>query len=203
MKKIARIICGIGAAILLFCIGVLLADKHALRTQIVRLHVVAHSDRTKDQEDKLAVRDAVMQYLQDNFKDVNDINAARQMISKELPTLEYIANQTLETVGSNNSAVVTLACEEFGKREYDTFSLPSGIYESLRIQIGSGEGKNWWCVVFPSFCVPNTDESFRSTAVSSGFNQGLVETLSNDNEYELRFLLLDCLGRIENFLNIS
>ncbi len=188
---------------LLFCVGILLADKQTLRTQIVRMHVVANSDSTKDQNDKLAVRDAVMQYLQENLKDIKDIYAARQILSKELGTLESIANQTLSVVGSKYSARVTLTQEEFEKREYDTFSLPAGVYESLRIQIGNGEGKNWWCVVFPSFCVPATGDCFQSTAVSSGFDQALVDTLANDEVYVLRFFLLDCLGKIENFLNIS
>lgn len=203
MQKFVKFVCGIMVVGFLFTLGIILADKQTLRTQIIRMHVVANSDSTNDQEDKLAVRDAIMQYLQVKLNDIKDIYAARMVLSEELSTLESIANETLAKLGNRYSARVTLTQEEFDKREYETFSLPSGVYESLRIQIGNGEGKNWWCVVFPSFCVPTSEDYFQSTAVSSGFNYGLAETLSNNNEYEFRFFLLDRLGKIENFLNIS
>ena len=37
--------------------------------------------------------------------------------------------------------------------EYENFTLPCGYYTSLRILIGEGEGKNWWCVMFPPLCL--------------------------------------------------
>lgn len=199
LKKLFVIV----VAILLFYFGALMADKEALRTQIVRLHIVADSDSEEDQMIKLAVRDAIMDHLQVKMAGINDISLAQEAIQNELGVLGDIANVTLASNGCVDTVTVAFATEEFGKREYDTFSLPAGVYKSLRIQIGSGEGKNWWCVVFPSFCVPSSSEQFQTTAVSSGFDQVMVNTLSNDSGYEVRFFLLDCIGRIENFFNIS
>jgi len=84
-------------------------------------------------------------------------------------------------------------------RNYDTFRLPAGVYESLRIVIGEGEGKNWWCVVFPELCLPATAEGFESVAVGSGFSEALSGALTGETQYEIRFFLLDCFGRLENF----
>ena len=105
----------------------------------------------------------------------------------------------LQQVGSPQSANVTLKKETFGTRVYDTFSLPAGVYDSLRIVIGAGEGRNWWCVVFPGLCVPAASEGVEDVAVSAGFSEELGKTLTGEEPYEIRFLLLDWLGRVENF----
>jgi stage II sporulation protein R len=91
--------------------------------------------------------------------------------------------------------------EEFSKRVYDTFSLPAGLYESLRIIIGEGEGKNWWCVVFPELCLPATSEGFEETASCAGFPDALTAALEGEEGYEIRFFLLDVLGRLENLIH--
>ena len=187
----------------LFCAGVLTADKYVLRTQVIRMHVIADSDSQADQIAKLCVRDAVVERLEKYLCDVNDVAEARKFIRQELGALEEIANAALKLVGSDDFATVTLTTEKFGKRKYDTFSLPSGIYESLRVEIGSGKGRNWWCVVFPALCAPKTIDEFESVAVSNGFHENFVDSLSNDRKYNIRFYLLDCIGKIENFLNYS
>lgn len=203
MKKIVRLFWIITALMLMFYAGVLIADKQALQTQIIRMHVIADSDNSQDQAVKLAVRDVLIQHLQAILRDVTDVSSVKSILIQELDVLEKLANQTLATLDSNDSATVILLQEEFDRREYDTFSLPAGIYESLCVRIGSGEGKNWWCVVFPSLCIPTTPDGFEATAVSSGFEEGLAGALSKNGSHTFRFYLLDCIGRIENFLNIS
>ena len=39
-----------------------------------------------------------------------------------------------------------------------------GYYESLVIYIGEAKGDNWWCVLFPNFCLVDTskDVEYRS-----------------------------------------
>ena len=91
--------------------------------------------------------------------------------------------------------------EEFATRYYDTFTLPAGIYEALRITIGEGEGQNWWCVVFPTLCVGATVEEFEETAHCAGFSDGLTGALTGEDGYEVRFFFLDALGKLENFLH--
>lgn len=200
MNKLSKCIFSVLLFVCLFCFGTLLADKETLSNDLIRLHIVANSDSAEDQSNKLAVRDAVVAYLQEKMTDVADVQEAKVYIQNELEMIENIANDTLQICGSGDIVSVCLKKEAFNIREYDTFSLPSGIYESLCIEIGSGEGKNWWCVVFPSLCLPATTEEFTDTAVSAGVEQGLTKTLSGEEGYEIRFYLLDCLGRLENLL---
>lgn len=85
---------------------------------------------------------------------------------------------------------------------YDTFQLPAGLYEALRVTIGEGAGHNWWCVVFPTLCVPASSEGFQETAEASGLSSQLAGTLTREEgEYEIRFQFLDWLGQVKNWLH--
>ena len=115
--------------------------------------------------------------------------------------LEQAANAVFQAEGFSDRAVVTLTREEFPTREYDTFSLPAGVYDSLRVTIGSGEGRNWWCVVFPSLCVPAASDGTADMAVGAGFSDSLTGAITEEPEYEVRFFLLDCIGYLENLFH--
>ena len=179
--------------------GSVIRDRIQLSENLVRLHVVADSDETADQEEKLAVRDAVLEFLEPKMESVTDADSARKTIQSLLPELEQVSNQTLEARNSGNRAVVTLQKDAFPTRVYDTFTLPSGVYDSLRITVGSGQGHNWWCVVFPELCIPETTEGFADAAEAGGFSDSVIETVT-DEPMEIRFFLLDLLGRIQNAL---
>ena len=105
----------------------------------------------------------------------------------------------LKEAGCGDLATVSLAVEEFATRVYDTFTLPAGVYEALRITIGEGEGKNWWCVVFPTLCVPATSQGFEDVAAGAGFPDTLTAALEGEEGYEIRFYLLDLLGKVEGY----
>lgn len=179
--------------------GTLLADRQRLNEELIRLHVVANSDSREDQEVKLQVRDAVIESLEADLKSLGDVEQAKAYLQENLPKIQAVANQTLKKAGYSGDAVVSLCKEAFDTRDYDTFSLPAGIYEALRIVIGEGEGHNWWCVVFPTLCVPATTEGFADTAAGAGFPDSLTGALTGEEEYQVRFYLLDALGRMENY----
>lgn len=186
-------------AALIWC-GTLLADREQLNEGLIRLHVVANSDREEDQSIKLQVRDAVVDSLRSAMEDVADVEQAKAYLQDNLPKIQKIANDTLASLGCTEEAVVTLCQEAFDTRCYDTFTLPAGVYEALRITIGAGEGKNWWCVVFPTFCVPATSEGFEDVAAGAGFPDSLNSALTGEEGYEVRFFLLDALGKLENLI---
>ena len=196
-KTLKRIIFCAGLASVIWTWG-LIADRNTLHNEILRLHVVANSDSQEDQSIKLKVRDAVLESISEDLRNVADMEQAKAYIQENLPKIQQAANDCLAALGCEDTAVATLQEEIFDKRVYDTFSLPSGIYEALRITIGSGEGKNWWCVAFPTLCIPATSEGFEDVAVSAGFSKTLTQTL--DGEYEIRFYLLDLLGKLEGIL---
>ena len=198
MKKLLR---KIGVILLLAVFvwtGTVLADRRRLSQELIRLHVVAASDSEEDQAVKLLVRDAVVASLQDTVSDCENMDDAEEYLNEQLPEITTVANTVLRNCGSHDVAVVTLETEEFPTRVYETFTLPAGVYRSLRITIGEGEGKNWWCVVFPTLCIGATAEDFEEIAAGAGFPETLTETLQQENGYEVRFYLLDLLGNLEN-----
>ena len=200
MKKIAKFVSTLLLLAAAFYLGTVASDKQMLSENLIRLHVVADSDSAEDQAIKLRVRDAITSKLEAVVKDLPDVETAKAYLQEHLPELEQVANDVLKAAGNGCRAVVTLAKEAFPTREYDTFTLPAGIYESLRVTIGSGEGHNWWCVVFPSLCVSATSDGFEDTAAGAGFSDGLTDTLTGKKEYRVRFFLLDCFGWMENWI---
>ena len=175
--------------------GRLMADSDALRKELIRLHVVGASDSLEDQSVKLKVRDAVLASLEEGLADMTDAQQAAEYVSRMLPKVERAAGRVLEEAGFDDTVRVSLTEEAFPTREYDTFSLPAGIYRALRVVIGEGTGKNWWCVVFPQLCGA---ENFVETASVAGFSEELTQTL--EGEYEIRFWVLEKLGQVKNLL---
>jgi len=199
MKKILKRLVFLAVLVSCFYTGALLADKEKLHNELIRMHVVAASDSSEDQSIKLQVRDAIILSLQQAMEDATDIAQAKLYILEHLPQIEAAANAVLQELGSEDIAVVSFMEEAFPVREYDTFSLPSGVYESLRITIGEGEGENWWCVVFPSLCFQASSTDVEDVAAGAGFSDELSNTVTRQEGYEIRFYFLDILGRIENF----
>ena len=188
--------------VVVFCVlsvAELVAQKRQLQESIIRLHVVADSDSEKDQAVKLLVRDAVTQEVSEALGQITDKDQALAYLSGHLTQLEAAANRVLLEQGFSQRARVTLEQEAFSTRQYDTFALPAGVYDALRVTIGSGQGKNWWCVVFPGLCMPEVGEDFADQAAGAGFSEDLIGTLEQRQGYEVRFFLLDCLGWLENF----
>ena len=177
----------------------LIKDRQQLRQELIRFHVVAASDDPADQAVKLQVRDAVIAAFREELQNLQDVEQAKTYLRENLPKVQTIANNVLQQAGFDDTVTVSLCIEEFATRIYDTFTLPAGLYESLRIVIGEGEGQNWWCVMFPSFCLPATSRGFEEVACSAGFSDTLTQTL--EGEHEIRFFFLDALGAVENFLH--
>ena len=153
MKKQLRRIALVAAVVMgVFAWGIA-TDSRELREGLLRLHVVGASDSVEDQEVKLLVRDAVLASLEDGLADLTDPEAAYDYVARMLPKVKAAADRCLEEAGFSDTAQVSLTEETFPTRDYDTFSLPAGVYRALRIVIGEGEGRNWWCVVFPQLCM--------------------------------------------------
>ena len=199
MKKVILLAVICTSLIVVFLSVSLISDRSCLNHGLIRMHVVANSDTEEDQQLKLQVRDHILSYLENKIDADCNVVDAKVFLIDHLSKLEQEVNTFLQAQGSNHNATVSLRKEVFDIRKYETFTLPSGVYESLRIEIGQGPGRNWWCVAFPRLCLPTSDKAFEDTAVSAGFSQGLVPTLQQKEGYEIRFLILDILGRIENF----
>ena len=203
MKKIVKRIriCFLLAAL---CWSVvLIGDRKTLNEGLIRFHVVAHSDSEKDQMIKLHIRDVVLQSIQEDLQKVANIDAAREYLQENLPKLQFLVDQTLQELNFSGGSAVTFCKEPFDIRHYDTFSLPAGVYDSLRIVIGDGLGKNWWCVSFPTLCIPATASGFADVAAGAGFSESLTRTLSGAGGYEIRFFFLNQLGQLEKIFGME
>ncbi len=162
------------AAIAMCLCAVSQARQQQLAQKLIRLHVVANSDTAEDQRLKLLVRDAVLRATADVLEEETDPEAALQ---NGLPTIEQAANETLSRLGSGDMAKVSLRRELFPTRDYETFRLPAGVYRTLRVTIGTGEGHNWWCVVFPALCLPANGEDFEAVCGAPGCTGGEISFL--------------------------
>lgn len=171
--------------------GTLLADRQKLREELIRIHVVAASDAPEDQRLKLRVRDAVMESIRSDLRKISDVSEAECYLRENLPRIQQSAMLALEKLGCRDAVGVSFGREAFERKANALFALPAGIYESLRITIGAGQGENWWTVVFPSdYCT--TGQEYAEAVFNP--EQGTVD----NGNYEIRFYLLDLLGKLEN-----
>lgn len=199
-----RIICWLLLVILMtagvFTVQTLL-EQRALAQKTVRLHVVANSDSADDQEQKLRVRDAILRQVSALTVRCRSADEARAVLSDHLDGLRSAALDVLRAENSQEEIRVTLETERFDTRRYDTFTLPAGEYPSLRVCIGRAEGKNWWCVVFPSLCTAATASDVGKTAEAGGFDRTESELITGGpEEYRLRFKTLEWLKSLSDFL---
>ena len=118
----------------------------------VRIHITANSNSDFDKNIKYKVKDAVVDFLIPMLGEVKDKESAEILLKDNLQKIEVVANDALCRFGVKYNAQVTLVEEKIPTRVYDDFSLQSGVYQSLKIDLGQAKGDNWWCVVFPAVC---------------------------------------------------
>ena len=169
-------------------------QQQTLANKLVRLHVVANSDSAADQRIKQNVRAAVLQEAEVIMAPAESQAEAKVLLRAQLTALEGTANQTLSKLGCKATAKVSLKRELFGTRKYETFSLPGGYYDALRVEIGSGQGKNWWCVVYPQLCSSATVEQTGAVAAMGGLSGEEVAMVTGESpEYQFKFKALELL----------
>lgn len=197
-KRTLALVLLIVSALTVSVCAALQVQQQRMSEKIIRLHVVANSDSGADQAIKLHVRDAVLAAARQALQDADD---PQQAIAQALPQLEAAANAALAAQGSRETARVSFRRELFPTRDYDTFSLPSGVYRSLRVTIGAGGGHNWWCVIFPSLCVPATADGFVQAAEAGGFTRAEIGLMTQADEgYVLKFRSLELLQALKKAL---
>jgi len=194
--KIWEIALFVALAISLTISASAVSGQRQLSEKLIRLHVVGKSNSDSDQAAKLKVRDAVCECVEPLLeKAVTNAQAAECLKENMFLIESAAANAAAET--GQGSVNVTLTEECFPTRDYDTFSLPAGEYLSLRVTIGEGAGRNWWCVVFPPLC---------SSAAYGGemetFSLSESESAFITSGYTVRFKILDIIKDLRDLLGI-
>ena len=168
------------------------ASEAALADQMLRLHVVANSDSEADQARKLLVRDAVLARASRLLEGVSDRRGAEEALAPHLDELAQAGAEALARTGTADPVRVTLDDQWFPTKEYEGFALPAGQYRALRVTIGEGRGRNWWCVVFPPLCLASVSEKSVESAAEGVLSQDQVALITGrDGGYVLKFRLIE------------
>ncbi|MBQ7408156.1 MAG: stage II sporulation protein R [Clostridia bacterium] len=131
--------------------------------EFLRIHVRANSNNAVDQQIKLKVRDEVVNYLTPIVISCNSKQEAIAAIKNHQSAVNQLIDGLLRKNGFNYTSKVSIREEQFPTRAYDGVTLEAGFYDAVIIELGSGLGDNWWCVVYPPLCfMGNEDISYRS-----------------------------------------
>ena len=133
-------------------------ECEGVQDAVLRLHIPANSDSVYDQRIKLQLRDYILAEYGAQLSQAQDLADAEQRIRQLLPELERGCNEFLSRQGVDYQAYAELTDMYFTTRTYEDVTLPAGTYTALRVTLGSGEGHNWWCVMFPPLCIPAASE---------------------------------------------
>ncbi len=170
-------------------------DCDGIREKIVRLHVIANSDSEADQALKLKVRDRIIEESGELFTLSESTEQAEGNLINALGDLKSLTERVIEEEGSSYSVEVRAEPSYFPVRSYGNLTLPAGTYKSLKIVIGEGEGKNWWCVLFPPLCLPAAEK--RDDLLSDVLTEKEIQLISSKPRYEVRFWLYEKLQELK------
>lgn len=172
---------------------------------IFRLHVIANSDSSEDQNLKLLVRDSILSYINTISSDITSKEELISLVNENLNVLEELAEKTIVENGYNYDVSLEIGNFSFPTKNYGDITLPPGYYDALRIKIGKADGQNWWCVMFPPLCFVDVTTG----VVPEDSKQTLKDNLSaeefdlissnSDSSTQFKFKIVEVL---QNF-NIS
>ena len=159
----------------------------------IRLHILANSDSEDDQSLKIEIRDLLLEKYGNHLTGYGSVKEAIDESKRLIAGMESDVTEWITERGYNYPVKITLTEEWYDTREYEALTLPAGIYNSLRVIIGSGEGKNWWCVMYPPLCLELACEN-------APFDDGLIKysneeiRLISGKEYNVKFKILELLS---------
>ena len=140
-------------------ISSIMKDQNIISEDAIRIRVIANSNSSYDQEIKLKVKDEVTNDMYKLLKDVKGVNQARAIINDNIDSIDNNINQLLQSNNYNLGYNINFGYNYFPKKFYKGIEYEDGYYESLVVTLGSGEGDNWWCVLFPPVCMIEVNES--------------------------------------------
>ena len=181
----------IGLVFTLFSSGVnrTVATGNEIRSETLRLHIIANSDSEEDQQLKLNVRDAVLEATGELFAEVSGKTEAVAAAEYSSNDIKAIAEKVIAEECFGYPVQVEVVEMWFETRSYEGFTLPAGDYDAVRIIIGDGEGKNWWCVMYPALCIPGAEKPLEKYGDNADFISG--------NGFEIRFMLIEWIESLK------
>lgn len=166
-----------------------------IQNEVFRLHILANSDSEDDQNLKLYVRDGLLEYTEQLFKNCKNKEQSKTTALKNIDNIKQKAKNLISEYGYNYSVDVYVTNMGFNTRVYENFTLPAGNYDALRIVIGEGKGHNWWCVLYPALCVP----SAKGNELNSVLNEKEQDIVLESDSYTVKFKIVEIFEDICNF----
>ncbi len=166
-----------------------------VRDECLRLHVLADTDSEADQNVKLKVRDAILEETGDLFTSCNTASEATEKAAARKEEIKRISENVLRENGFNYGAEVFIEEEYFGTRQYENVTLPAGNYTALKVVLGEGKGKNWWCVMFPPLCIPAVTEK-KEDSVYGVFGENGGALVTGKSGYKVKFRIVEIVENI-------
>ena len=172
---------------------------------IFRLHILANSNSSEDQELKLLVRDNVITYLNSLVACHDSKQAVTQLAKEHINDFKHIAESTIKENGYDYDVDIEIGNFEFPTKDYGDISLPAGFYDAMRIKIGKSEGQNWWCVMFPPLCFIDVSSGVvpeeSKKILQNEFSEEEYYLISkNTPEIKFKFKLLELFSSMANTL---
>ncbi len=192
MKRWVRVLCGVLAVCLVSSCLAFAGASEGIRRRVVRLHVLAHDDSEAEQALKLRVRDTVSDTVTALLGEERERDDVLARLREILPAVEAAAQQCVYDAGYAHPVRAELTDMYFTTREYDSGTYPAGVYEALRITIGDGAGRNWWCVLYPPLCVSAAMQAPTADEVLTEGQQAVIAT----SKYAVRFKLVEWWERV-------
>jgi stage II sporulation protein R len=177
-------------------------------SSVFRLHIRANSDSETDQALKLQVRDELLPFTAELFAECNGLGDAVCVANAEKDAITSHINSTLSDLGVDYKANIRIGREEFPERNYGGEIYPAGEYTALIVELGEGEGENWWCVLFPSLCLSAVkgEDSVEASITPEQYDaicapaNSSVETRPADAvpvpKYRIKFRFLELIGEL-------
>lgn len=201
MKKMLKVHLSLALALVICFIGNIGAFSNqcdGIRDKMLRMHVIANSDSKEDQELKLKVRDAVLLKGKEIFDGSVTADEAVEKITPHIDSLEKTAKEVIKNEGFDYDVDVTVQKEYFKTRTYDnSVTLPAGYYTAVKVVIGEGTGKNWWCIMFPPMCLPAAEAECN---VDDLLNYDENKIVSNGEKYKFKFKIVEICEEIHKKL---
>lgn len=129
--------------------------QRGIAKEVLRFHVRANSDREEDQRVKMLVKEQVVAYLQPVLQDAEDVEKTKELVLEQLPEIEAQAETILKQEGCDYGVSAKVGMSDFPEKTYGDCRFPAGTYEALILELGTGEGHNWWCMLYPGLCFLN------------------------------------------------
>ena len=150
--------------------------KEDANAAYLRVHIRANSNSSEDQDVKYKVKAAVVDYLTLKIANGSTFNDAYEILNSNLENIEAVADNVLRDNGFNYKTEALLKDEYFPTRSYGEYTLENGYYDALIVNLGSGKGDNWWCVVYPPLCFIGSEGSVTKNIK---YKSKLVEIVKN------------------------